>query len=419
MIYQTICTLLRWFMRFFYPRVFVLHSESIPKNRPFILVCNHNNSFMDAFVLAVQFDTPLYFVKPLHQKVHYLMKVLMASLHIVPLQKGWHRKKEGHIGSPWMHLSELLASNKPLVFFSETKNDILKVTKGAAKIAFHSEEVFDFNLDVEIVPVSIYYSKSGDAVIMLGQEVPVRSFEKDYRRYPARTIKGTTKYLEDELTNGCTTDQAEFARLLAQFQQMNKIAPEPNHTQQPAVFFNHPVTKAFHQEDPVQLKNRLKFFFDQLGQLRMKAWSPNRPGLKTILLSLLGAPVFILGYTVNWFRYQLSGSLAMILLPHMRHTDSSKMIIGLFLFPFIWIIISGVVLSIYGNPLLGLGVLLGLPLLAHFTHHYEKLSKPLIGYIKYQYCLRFRSSQARTIEQTYHEISYLLRQVSTSKVLYT
>ncbi len=418
MIYRVIRTLLRWFMRFFYPRVFLLHSESIPKNKPFILVCNHRNSFMDAFVLALQFDTPLYFIKPFKRRVGMLARLLMENLHIVPLRKGWHRNSS-HPYNPWANLRNLIANNKPLVFFSEPQTEGLKVTKGAAKIAFHTEEVFDFGLDIEIIPVTIHYGGRGDAVIILGQSVPVKSFEKDYKRFPARTIKYTTNYLEDELISGMVNDQAELAHLLGQFRQISLRKSPAKIVKNLSIAITNPVSNALNQEHPRLLRDRLFSFYRQLGKLRMNDWSPPNPGIFSFLLCIVGAPVFVLGYSINWLRYELSKMLSIILLPGLQQTESSKVIIGLFLFPSIWLLISGMVYFLYNSPWLSLGILAALPLLAHFTYIYAKVCKNVASYIRYLYCLKFRPTEVRTIEQTYAEILYLLRKASTTEVFST
>lgn len=419
MIYQVICTLLRWFMRFFYPRVFILHSESIPKDKPFILVCNHHNSFMNAFLLAIQFETPLYFIKPVRRQSGKLVRLLMDSLHIVPLRKGWHRSGEEQLFNPWPNLRNLITNNKPLVFFSETKDDQLKVSKGAAKIAFHTEEVFDFGLDIEIIPVTTHYSKRGEAIIMLGQGVPVRSFEKDYIRLPARTIKYTTNYLEEELSTGCAAEHAEFASMLGQFREISLRKSPPDTVKNLSVSINNPISSALNKDDPSLLRNRLYCFFKELRKLRLNDWHPKKPGIFSFLLCIFGAPVFVVGYTVNWFRYQLSGFLSLILLPRLPHRDSSKMIIGLFLFPLIWIMISSQLTLLYQSVWLGLLALIILPLMAQFTYYYSQKSANVVSYIKYLYCLKFHPAEVRTIEQTYAEVLYLLRKSSPSEVFST
>ena len=416
MIYQVICTLLRWFMRFFYPRVFILHSESIPEDKPFILVCNHQNSFMDAFLLAIQFETPLYFIKPVGRQTRGLLRLLMESLHIVPLPKGWHRSDEEQLSNPWTNLRNLIANNKPLVFFSESNVDQLKVSKGAAKIAFHTEEVFDFGLDIEIIPITTHYSNRGEAIIMLGQGIPVRSFEKDYKRYPARTIKYTTKYLEEELINGCAAEHAEFARLLGQFWKISLRKSPSGAIKDLSVALSNPISKALDKENPTLLKNRLYFFFKQLRKIKLDDWSPAKPGVFSFLLCFIGAPVFVLGYTINWLRYQLSGFFSLVFLPRLKHNESSRMIIGLLLFPLIWLLISSQLILLYHSAWLGLLALIILPLLAQFTYYYSQKCANVISYIKYLYCLRFHSAEVRTIEQTYAEVLYLLRKSTPAEV---
>lgn len=415
MIYYIICTLLRWFMRFFYHRVYILQPELLPREKPFILVCNHHNSFMDAFVLAIHLNTPLYFIKPVYEKIHPLKRLIMESLHIVPLQRGWHKNGEEQPANPWANLRDLITHNKPLVFFSETEINHLKVSKGAAKIAFHTEEVFDFSLDIEILPVTIHYVKKGEAIIMLGQSIPVSSFEKDYKKFPARTIKYTTNYLEEELVSSSDPEAAEYAKLLMKFQQIaRRKSPVESHLAMSA-YLSLPISSALSKEEPIALKYRLFHFFKLLREEKLNDWYPPRPSFFAFLFTMLGWPLYLLGFGINRFRYTLSIILSRIFLPKLQHTDSSKMIIGLFLFPMLWLLIIALVGFTF-SPLTALYSLVALPLLAQYSFFYWKKANEAVLFLRFSYCLRFRSASARSIEQTYDEVVYLLKKSSPAAV---
>lgn len=372
---------------------------------------------MDAFVLAIHFQMPLFFIKPVQQKQGYLMKLLMRSLHIVALQKGWHRHKQDREGNPWINLRNLLAHNQPLVFFSEHEGGRLKVTKGAAKIAFHTEEVFDFGLNIEIIPVTLDYGKQGDAVILLGQSIPVSAFERDYKKYPARTIKYTTQYLEAELSHDNREAHSEFARQLGRFHQiLERKSPEdarPELLQQ----VTNPVNHVLGNHPPQALQERLVFFFKLLRQYQLGDWSPAKPRWYDYLLALAGAPIFALGHGINWLRFQVSRLLVHLLLPRLRHNDSTRMIVGLILFPLIWLLLAGGVYLVWKQAVFALLVLLMLPQLAQFTFFYWQKCSSLTAYLRYRYFLRFHAGQARKIEQTYAEVLYLLRKSVPSKAI--
>ena len=417
MIYTIICTLLRWYMRFFYPNVYVLRKENIPRDKPYILVCNHQNSFMDAFVLAIHFDTPLFFIKPLAKKLYYFQNLLMRSLHIVPLQKRWHRNKESREVNPSIKLRNLIAHNHPLVFFSENKQDRIKVTKGAAKIAFHTEEVFDFGLNVEIIPVTLHYGPEGDAVIVLGQSVPVGAFERDYKKYPARTIKYTTQYLESELLQDSLHEHTKIARLLGHFQQILKRKSPGDASPELLNRVVNPVSDVLGNKHPLMLKERLMYFFSLLKQNHLSDWYPRKPQPMHYLLVLIGGPLFVVGYIFNQLRFHLSQWLVLLFLPRLGHTDASRMIVGLFLFPLIWLMISAGVYLFTRQVSYALVSMLILPLLAQFTFYYWKKITSLFSYLRYRYFIRFRAGQARRIEQTYAEVLYLLRKSVPAQVI--
>jgi len=413
MIYRFTCTLLRWLMRFYYSRVHIVHTEILPQDKPFILICDHRNSFMDAFVLAICLQRPLYFINPVSKPLKLLQHVLMESLHIVPLQKGWHKHQHNSGRDPWSHLCNLLAQNQPLVFFSEHEDDRLKVSKGAAKIAFHAEEVFDFNLEVQLFPVSIHYSANREATLVIGTGVPVTSFEKEYKHHPAHTIKQTTRYLEEELTNSSKAENVAQIKILTRFHKILELHAD---TSSLTAFRKLTRSNPVSEDLSAVLLPKLQKFFQLLQKESLEEWQPLAPPWYVLPTILFGWPLFLLGFVVNWSRYQLSTLLSKVIFPQFRHTDSSKMIIGLFLFPLTWFAIAGWV--IYQTQLgVGLIALMLLPLIAQFSYWYGQQTAKVINYLKFRFCSIFKPARCQLLEQQYQELLEQLHDTQMSKVI--
>ena len=142
-----------------------------------------------------------------------------------------------------------------------------------------------------------------------------------------------------------------------------------------------------------------------------------KPGPAEYFFALLGAPIFVAGYLLNQLRYYLSQGIVNVFLPRLKRTDSAQMIVGLLLFPLLWLLISGGVFLFSGQFSIALSTLLVLPLLSQFTYYYWEKILSLTSYLKYWYCIHFRDKQARTIAQTYDEILYLLRKSVPTQVI--
>lgn len=201
MIYRTLCTFLRWYMRLVYPKARVVDADTLPADRPYILVCHTKNIFKGALLLAAHMpSSSLRFVRKYDHALSPLKKFVLQALHIIPLlplDKKINRSQQ--TGHTWKDLRELITDNHPLVFFTDQKHNARKASKGAAKLAFHTESVFDFHLNIKLIPVNIIITEPKTPVIHFSEGIAVAHYEKEYKQYPARTIREISSCLDNLL----------------------------------------------------------------------------------------------------------------------------------------------------------------------------------------------------------------------------
>ncbi|WPP51224.1 hypothetical protein [Catalinimonas niigatensis] len=75
-------------------------------------------------------------------------------------------------------MREVSASISPLAFYTDREHTELKLPKAAAKLAFYTESVFDFHLNIEIIPVSINYTAQKQLHIFFQREFQFLSMKK-------------------------------------------------------------------------------------------------------------------------------------------------------------------------------------------------------------------------------------------------
>lgn len=188
-------------MHLFYPRVRVFHPDLLPQDRPYILVCNSLHPIRSALLLAAYASAPIRFIKEYPQTPSPLKKLLLKILHIVPLSTHFQSPdKMQQMANLWKDSRDVLTDGYPLVFFSDCNGENAKISKGAAKLAFHTESVFDFHLRVEIIPLSIRQTEQKELHLCFSAGIPVSLYEKEYKQYPARTIRQMTHHLEESLS---------------------------------------------------------------------------------------------------------------------------------------------------------------------------------------------------------------------------
>ncbi len=148
--------------RLFYKKIHFTGKENIPKDKPVLLVPNHQNALMDALVvLSSSRWQPVFiargdiFKNPTVRKILFFLKILP----IYRIRDGKEALK--YNDAVFNKTVEILEKKKYLAIFPEAshagKRKLRTIHKGVSRIFFKAEEKNDFNLGITIIPVGIYY----------------------------------------------------------------------------------------------------------------------------------------------------------------------------------------------------------------------------------------------------------------------
>jgi 1-acyl-sn-glycerol-3-phosphate acyltransferase len=147
---------------FFYKELKVQGLENIPKDSPVIFTPNHQNSFIDAVLIACSLPRPVHYLVRASVFKSSMARWSLGLLNMMPIYRIRDgikavKKNDGVIAS----CTKLLHDNKWLMIFPEGNHDmkyaIRPLQKGASRIAFQYVE--QYGADVQIVPVGIYYEQ--------------------------------------------------------------------------------------------------------------------------------------------------------------------------------------------------------------------------------------------------------------------
>lgn len=204
--------LLRYYVKFahnvfFYKKVCVTGWENIPKDKPVFFAPNHQNALMDALIILFSVKKQPVFVarsdifkNPIIAKILIFFKILPAY-RIRDGKENLKKNKELFNTSV-----RVLESHTYQTLFPETthidKRRLRPLKKGIQRIVFQTEEANDFRLDIQIVPVGIYYSNywnfRSTIQINFGKAIPVSQFKELYKENPQKAMLA----LRDEMSKG-------------------------------------------------------------------------------------------------------------------------------------------------------------------------------------------------------------------------
>ena len=186
-------------IRFFYKKIGVRGLENVPAKGPIIFALNHQNSFLDAFLVTGTTPRNPYFLARADAFNNKIAAFLLDIINIIPI----YRIKDG-ISSlkkneqVIVRCRRIMRQKHPVLIFPEASHEykhmLRPLKKGIARIAFGTEFASEISPEVVTIPVGVYYgnyTKAGyNVFINYGSPVKVSDYKKIYEkdhRTPADT----------------------------------------------------------------------------------------------------------------------------------------------------------------------------------------------------------------------------------------
>ncbi len=213
LIYRLFRGFIRASVTIYFRTIEVSGRERIPASGPVVLVANHPNSIIDAFLLGTQLT---------NRTINIIAKDSIPSLPVV----GALLRKCGVIGvarridhpgeikgihgtnlkaietcTPHLQRGEIVTIFGEGISTDSRKLGIIK--KGAIRIGYNAEEASNFRLGVKFVPVGINYSDKrkfrSDVFINVGTPFGLADLSSDRRENPAKLLLEGTRRLQDSI----------------------------------------------------------------------------------------------------------------------------------------------------------------------------------------------------------------------------
>ncbi|MDE0561830.1 1-acyl-sn-glycerol-3-phosphate acyltransferase [Algoriphagus sp. NF] len=168
-------------LHLFYRRIYVKGKENIPKNRPIILVANHQNALIDPLLLATHTRlNPWFLTRASVFKKPFIAKILhfIRMLPVYRVRDGFSTIQQNQ--KTFEATFEVLRRNGTVIIFAEGTHSHVRnlrpLSKGFTRMAFGLKEKYPESEPV-ILPVAMEFSahkRSGSTVrITFGNPIPV------------------------------------------------------------------------------------------------------------------------------------------------------------------------------------------------------------------------------------------------------
>ncbi len=383
----------------YYPRLEVHGAEKIPNDKPIIFVPNHPNGLLDPILIMMAANRPVSFLAKGTLMGNPVGRLFLGAFAALPI---YRLRDAGQAGGPvdeddmkarneqvFSVCRGLLHNRGAMAIFPEGKTHsesyLSEFKTGAARIALSTEHEADWNDDVQIVPVGLWYEDKtlfrSSVLVVVGDPYDIRSYREDYEADPYQTAHDMTAKLKSDLDE--VVLQAENNELLAAIPAVARWV-EPQFDELPLIN-QHELTSemidaySFIQtEQPTRLEHfsaearkyaraLMTLGIDDPWELEIPDATKGRPW-RLLSFLILSFPFALIGAIISFVPYRMAKPVAIKVMGDDTSTISTvKLILGAIFVLIGYIILACLFGSWVNNGWLGLVAFLVFPALGYLA----------------------------------------------------
>jgi len=313
MFYLSLKYLIRYALGVFFRKVKIEGVDNIPKDVPLLIIANHQNALIDALIVGSFFPRSVHFLTRqdvFNPKTERILKAL-KMMPVYRIRDGYSQLKNND--GVFNACFELFKQNESVLIFPEGNHGehhyLRPLTKGAARLAFQSDEAGSKSLMV--LPVGINYFDHKKArsslVLVYGKPITVADYREAYKENAAAGLK----QLREAMKEG-----------------MKSTLVIPDHTD------SYEEDKAF----VFQEKNGGLGFEElkALAEVKDKTTPPARRNRRIMARVLNPAPFFLISHFLKGLK-------------DIVFTSTTKFAVGLIAFPIWWLLVFSISALLFGT----------------------------------------------------------------------
>ncbi len=386
----------------YYRHFYILNQENIPeKGRPTIVIANHQNGLMDAMaILHTMFRDrrqPVFIARGDIFKKDGVARIL-RFLKIMPT----FRSRDGNVSDVKSNIAlynraaRVLRKGGTLVIFPEATHQhghyMNTFKKGFARIAFAAEELNNFHLGLQVLPLNIHYSNyfnfRSDLMVTVGKPFTFEELFDTYRENHDRgylALNEKARARVKELTPDI--DIPEYYNEIDALTQMMSqpllkskgLNPNNLPNQKDAAMTIIGNIRQYRTDEPdkfEQLMLKMREYMSLLKKLGLQNWVVNRRlSLLRLTLRILfmvaTLPLFIFGYLNNYVPRAITKHFTHKIKDPMLHSSFQYVIGTVATFPIFYLLIFATVWIISKHFWIAAVYIVLTFLTAFFVHAYK------------------------------------------------
>lgn len=355
-------------IRLFYPRIEVDGRERIPTG-PTIFVLNHPNGLLDPLILMTSTGRHAHFLAKSTLFANPIGLMMMRAFGALPVYRQRDAERSGGAQHDRVDRNEqtfaecraLLRRGLSMALFPEgtthSHSTMLPLRTGAARIALSAEAEANWQLNLQVVPVGLWYENKArfrtSVLVVIGKPFTITEWAELYGTDPKLAVKQLTDRIDERLDavvlQAESNDVLRGLRLLAAWTAPSEPETLEQQHQRTALLLTG--YRQLQESDPERIaiiEQRARRYARILRTLGITdPWAlelPDADRRRVVWLVLglvLGFVPALLGFLLSYIGYRLAAPLTPLLLGKYEETTSTgKLIIGTVLVLVQWLIIT-------------------------------------------------------------------------------
>lgn len=415
MLYRLLKLIVSIGIRTYYREIRVINQEQLNQEGPLILIANHPNTLMDAWIIG--------FIS--RRRVHYMAKAtffsspfkrrLLNALGMIPINRAQDKVTGGVKNSDSFEACyQLLERGDILVVFPEgtsyMERKLREIKTGTARIALEAEKRNDGRLGLQVIPIGLNYISAdrfrGRVMVHVGKPISVSGHLEEYRTNQGIAAKKLTDRFRVELSRVFVTiDDNNKEKLVADLTYLfDSRYSKEDHGVQQSIGLMKTIQQRLEElnvTSPWKITAIYNQSADLLQSLQFFGIRPDfldrpyrtmlylRQAIQSWLFLILTIPVFLIGFIHNALPYYGIGWLVQRITREVEYHAPLVVLLGIFFYPltyFGWCLLANVlfdpswtILLLYAGllPFTGLFAHFFLRYLHHLTskQHFSRFAK--------------------------------------------
>ena len=339
----------KWGLIFYYRKIRSIGREKIPKRTPVMFIPNHQNSFMDALLVVSTNWKYTFFLTRAQAFNTAFMRWFLENLNMLPV----YRVRDGMSSvtknnAIFERCIRMLKKNYAVLVFAEANHNLNRrirpLSKGFTRIAFDAEQKNNWDLNLQIIPVGVNYTRHkesrNDVTVVYGDPIPMKQyqelFEQDKRK-ASNVLKNDVAKVMKQCTMHVQNAQHYFLHQVL----LDDLADDRSHLVDPKKVrpLNEKLDQLASEEDYLAAQELLEIAEKQhidLSRLQEYTTGQQTPFWKRLLLS----PFILLGFLNFRLAYIPVDKLIRNTIKDHAFDASIKFLVTAFLFPLSLSVIS-------------------------------------------------------------------------------